>query len=70
MDIEVGGFFGLIVLAFDVWAIVNVIASQAKTGRQVFWIIVILLLPIAGFVLWLLLGPRGRKSMQGSHQSR
>jgi hypothetical protein len=30
MDIQVGGFFGLLVLIADVWAIVNVFGSSAS----------------------------------------
>ena len=29
MEIKVGGFFGVLVLIADVWAIVNVFGSQA-----------------------------------------
>ncbi len=58
MGIEVGGIFGLIVLAADIWAIVNVFQSAASTGKKVIWILVILVLPILGLLLWLLFGPR------------
>ncbi len=70
MDIQVGGFFGLIVLALDIWAIVNVIGSRASTGTQVLWIVAIVLLPVLGLVLWFFFGPRGGHSPQRSHQSR
>ena len=59
MGIEVGGFFGLIVLILNVWAIVKVAQSSANTGSKVLWIVLILLLPILGLILWFLLGPRG-----------
>ena len=58
MGIEVGGIFGLIVLVLDLVAIINVLNSQAETGRQVLWVLLILFLPVIGFVLWLLMGPR------------
>ena len=60
MGIEVGGILGLLILIGDIWAIVNVIGSPASTGSKVLWILVILLLPLIGLVLWLLLGPRSR----------
>ncbi len=60
MGIEVGGLFGLILLVLDVWAIVKTVQSSAGTGTKVLWIVVILLLPLLGLLLWLLLGPKGR----------
>jgi hypothetical protein len=56
---EIGGLFGLLILIADIWAIVNVVQSGATTGKKVLWIVLILLLPILGLILWLLLGPRG-----------
>ncbi|MGF1629457.1 MAG: PLDc N-terminal domain-containing protein [Kiloniellaceae bacterium] len=60
MGIEVGGIFGLIVLALDIWAIVNIIGSSASTGTKVLWILLVLILPILGLIIWLLAGPRGK----------
>jgi phospholipase D-like protein len=55
---EVGGFFGLLILIADVWAIVNVAQSGATTGKKVLWIVLVLVLPVLGVILWFLLGPR------------
>lgn len=63
MGIEVGGLFGLIVLIFDVWAIVKTIESGASTGSKVAWILVILILPILGLLLWWIFGPRGKQGL-------
>ncbi len=57
---EYTGLFGLLVLAADVWAIVNVAQSSSTTGAKVSWIVVILMLPILGFIIWLITGPRSR----------
>ena len=57
MGIEVGGLLALIILVFDLWAIVSLFKSRASTGKIVFWIVFILILPVMGFVLWLLFGP-------------
>jgi hypothetical protein len=62
MGIEVGGIFGLLVLIADIWAIVNVVQSAASTGKKVLWILLILLLPVVGLILWLLMGPRTGRS--------
>jgi hypothetical protein len=58
MGIEVGGILGFIVLVLDVYAIVKTIGSRASTGTKVLWIVVILLLPLLGLILWWLLGPK------------
>ena len=59
MGIETGGLLGLIVLIADVWAIVNVAQSAAGTGAKVGWIVLILVLPVLGLLIWLIAGPRG-----------
>ena len=59
MGIEVGGIIGLLILAADIWAIVNIVQSGTSTGKKVLWILLILVLPVVGLILWLLLGPRG-----------
>jgi hypothetical protein len=58
MGIEVGGLLGLIILAANIWAIINVIGSPATTGAKVLWVVLILLLPVLGLILWLIMGPR------------
>jgi hypothetical protein len=59
MNIEVGGLFGLLHLALTVYAIVRIVQSAAGTGSKVFWILLVLLLPLLGLLLWFLLGPKG-----------
>ena len=58
MGIEVGGLLGLIILVLDVYAIIKVIGSSASTGSKVLWVVLILLLPVVGLILWALLGPK------------
>ncbi|HLT03220.1 MAG TPA: PLDc N-terminal domain-containing protein [Geminicoccaceae bacterium] len=62
MRIEVGGFLGLLVLIADVWALVNVLGSRSSTGSKVLWTLLILLLPVVGFIIWLVAGPRAPKT--------
>ena len=52
------GLWGLLVLIADVWAIVNIVQSGADTGKKVLWVVLVIVLPVLGFVLWLFLGPR------------
>lgn len=60
MGIEVGGLIGLVILVANIWAIINVFQSAASTLAKVVWIVLILLLPVVGFIAWLIAGPRGR----------
>lgn len=56
MDFQVGGLLGLIILIADIWAIIKTVESSATTGTKVVWVVVILLLPVLGLILWFLLG--------------
>ena len=53
-----GGLGGLMVLIADVWAIVNIFQSGASTADKVLWTVIVIVLPILGFILWFFLGPR------------
>ncbi len=57
MQVEVSGFLGLIWLALTIYAIVKIVGSTAGTGSKVLWILLILLLPVLGLILWLIFGP-------------
>ena len=58
MGVEVGGILGLIILIANIWAIVTTVQSGASTGSKVLWIVLILVLPLVGLILYLLFGPR------------
>ena len=60
IDVQVGGFFGLLIFIADIWAIISTIQSSASTGSKVLWVILILLLPLLGLILWFFLGPRSK----------
>jgi hypothetical protein len=53
------GLLGLVILALNIWAIISIIKSGAETGIKVLWVLLIVLLPVIGLVIWALLGPRG-----------
>jgi hypothetical protein len=56
--VEVGGFFGLLLLILVVYAIVKTVQSRAGTLGKVIWVVLLLMLPVLGFILWLLFGPK------------
>ena len=53
------GLLGLVILALDIWAIIHVVKSNAETGIKILWILLIVLLPVIGLIIWALMGPRG-----------
>jgi hypothetical protein len=57
-----GGLWGILVLIADVWAIVNILQSSADTLKKVVWTVLVIVLPVLGFILWFFLGPKTGKS--------
>lgn len=57
---SVSGIGGLVLLALDIWALVSILSSGASTGRKVLWSLLVIVLPLLGFLIWLIAGPRGR----------
>jgi hypothetical protein len=55
---ELSGLGGLILLALDIWALISIIGSGASTGRKVLWALFVIFLPLVGFIVWLIAGPR------------
>ncbi len=53
-----GGFLGLLILVADIYAIVRVAQSSAAPISKALWIVIILLLPVLGLILWFLFGPK------------
>jgi succinate dehydrogenase/fumarate reductase cytochrome b subunit len=62
MDLRAHGLWGVLILAADIWAIINIFQSSASNGNKVLWTLLVLLLPVIGLILWFLLGPRGGKA--------
>ena len=62
MNFEHNGIIGLLILALDIWAVVNILQSLASNQRKLIWSIVVLLLPLLGLILWFFLGPRGGRT--------
>jgi hypothetical protein len=58
MRVEVGGIIGLIGLALTIWALINVVLSGATTGAKVLWVLLLILIPFIGFIIWFFAGPR------------
>lgn len=49
---------GLVILVLDVVAIVECLKSSDPTGKKLLWILLILILPVVGMILYFLLGKK------------
>ncbi len=62
MNFGNNGLWGILVLIADIWAIINIAQSSASTGKKVLWIVLVLLLPVVGVIVWFFIGPRGGRT--------
>ena len=47
---------GLVILVLDIVAIVECVQSRMDTTKKVLWIVLIIVLPVVGMILYFLLG--------------
>lgn len=62
MSVGYNGLLGLLVLAGDIWAVINIAQSSTSNEKKLIWILVVVLLPLLGLILWFFLGPRGARA--------
>ncbi len=48
---------GLITLLLVIWALVGILQSGAPPLEKLVWVVVVILMPLVGFLLWYLIGP-------------
>ncbi|OHC15411.1 MAG: hypothetical protein A2180_00435 [Pseudomonadales bacterium GWC2_63_15] len=64
-----GGIFGLLILILDIWAIISIVRSDSSGGKKVLWVLLIVLLPVLGLIIWGIMGPRGnRRDARGPYR--
>ena len=51
-----GGLLSIVILVLDIIAIVDALRSTMVTSKKVLWVILILILPVVGLILYFLLG--------------
>lgn len=61
INTQFSGLLGLIHLALVVWAAVSILGSRASNGAKVLWILLVLLFPLVGLIIWFLAGPRSSR---------
>jgi hypothetical protein len=62
MNFGYGGLLGVLILAGDIWAIINIFQSAVSNEKKLIWTLAVVLLPLLGLILWFFLGPRGGKA--------
>ena len=62
MDFGYSGLLGVLILAGDIWAIINILQSSVSNEKKLIWTIAVVLLPLLGLILWFFLGPRGGRA--------
>jgi len=50
--------FSLLVLFGDIWAILNIMQSSESTGSKALWIVLVIVLPLLGLIIWYFAGPK------------
>jgi hypothetical protein len=60
MNFGYSGILGIVILAGDVWAIINIFQSSVANEKKLIWTLAVVLLPLLGLILWFFMGPRGR----------
>ena len=55
---------GIITLLLTVWALIGILQSTADGVTKLIWVIVVIALPIIGFIIWYVMGP-GPKNIPG-----
>ena len=48
---------GIIELLLVIWALIGILQSGASPVEKLIWVIIILVIPLVGFLLWYLIGP-------------
>ncbi len=46
----------LLIFIADIWAIFQIVQSKYSPGKKTLWVVLVLILPVLGLVLWYLLG--------------
>ncbi|WP_295870998.1 PLDc N-terminal domain-containing protein [uncultured Zhongshania sp.] len=60
MELHITGVLGFLIFIADIWAILNIVQSRETSSSKLLWIVLILLLPFLGLVIWWFAGPRER----------
>lgn len=54
------GILGILVLIADIYAIIKILQSSASGLKKLIWVLIVLILPVIGLILWFFAGPGGK----------
>jgi hypothetical protein len=49
---------GLLLLVAVIWAVFNIVQSNAPNLHKFLWILLVVLFPVIGLIIWFLIGPK------------
>ena len=52
------GLIGLVVLILDIVTILDIVKSSLDSGKKVLWVVLVVLLPFIGMVLYFVIGKK------------
>jgi hypothetical protein len=55
-----GSILGILILIGDIWALISILQSSVGNDKKLLWVVVVVLLPLIGLILWFYMGPRNR----------
>ncbi|TJZ92153.1 hypothetical protein FA743_07800 [Paracoccus gahaiensis] len=58
-----GWLFSIIIFILDVWAIAQIINTNVATRTKILWILLIVILPVLGLIIWYFAGPKSNVRM-------
>lgn len=58
---ELNGIVGLIILILDIFVIYKIVQSRTDTLKKFLWILLVLILPLIGLIIWFLAGPGDKR---------
>lgn len=51
---------GLLILVADIYAIIKILQSSASGLKKLIWVLVVLIFPVIGLIVWFFAGPGGK----------
>jgi hypothetical protein len=52
---------GLVELLLVIWALIGILQSGVQPVEKLIWVLIILVIPLVGFLLWYLMGPGSKE---------
>ncbi|MFI2810804.1 MULTISPECIES: PLD nuclease N-terminal domain-containing protein [Microbulbifer] len=51
---------GILILIADIYAIIKILQSPAGALKKIIWVLLVLILPVIGLIIWYFAGPGGK----------